>query len=120
MTFIKSHAEALGHFNLVYAGVDRISLPEERSYVVNNGALKGTMREAFSCQLNLAPNILIKLKRHHPQIVHAHFGRCGRAGLTLVRGLRFLLLIKFHGHDATMTREEALKTNRGREMLKKK
>jgi glycosyltransferase involved in cell wall biosynthesis len=123
MTFIKSQAEALENYYPVYAGahrVDGIPLPEERTYAVNDGTLRGTIREALFRQMNWAPTILKNLKRHHPQIVHAHFGTCGPAGLTLARGLRIPLLVTFHGHDATMNREEALKTYRGRELLNKK
>jgi glycosyltransferase involved in cell wall biosynthesis len=123
MTFIKSQAEALEYFNPVYAGahrVDGIPLPEERTYVVNEGTILGTIREAAFRQLNWAPAMLKNLKQHHPKIVHAHFGTCGPAGLTLARGLQVPLLVTFHGHDATMNREEALKTYRGRELLNKK
>ena len=123
MTFIKSQAEALERYCPIYCGAHRIKgipLPDDRTYILNEGTLLGTLYEAIFRQWGLAPLLVKKLKAHNPQVVHAHFGTCGPAGLSLARSLQVPLVVTFHGHDATMHTKEARRTIRGRELLRKK
>ena len=81
MTFVKSHAEALRRYNPVYAGahrVDGIPLPDDRTYVLNNGTPLGIVREAVFRKWGWAPGLVRKLRLHTPQVVHTHFGTAGK------------------------------------------
>lgn len=42
-----------------------------------------------------------RLRRHEPELVHAHFGPDGVAALPLARALSVPLVVTFHGYDAT-------------------
>lgn len=122
-TFIKSHAEALARYRPIYAGAHRVrgmSLPEDRTFVVNDGSFLGWVREAMFRQFGVAPRLINALRREHVGVVHAHFGTSGPAGLAMARPLDVPLVVTFHGHDATMTEHEARKTHRGRELIRKK
>ena len=123
MTFIKSQAESLRRHRPVYVGahrVDGIELPEGRSFVVNEGSILGTAREAVFRLLGQAPRLVGQLRRFRPVVVHAHFGTCGPAAMSLAEALNLPLVVTFHGQDATMTEAEARKTHRGRELYRKK
>ena len=123
MTFVKSHAEALTRYRPLYVGarrVDGIELPADRTYVLNDGTAFGMIREAMFRQWDWAPTLVRKLRAQGPQIVHAHFGTSGPAGLALANSLGVPLVVTFHGHDATMHATEATRSHRGRELLKKK
>jgi len=123
MTFIKSHAEALTKYIPVYAGSHRasgIELPDDRTYVLNEGTPAGYLREAIFRSRGWAPGLVRKLKSHGPQVVHVHFGTCGPAGMALADKLQIPLVVTFHGQDATKRREEAVKSHRGRELLRNK
>ncbi|MGH8249942.1 MAG: glycosyltransferase [Steroidobacteraceae bacterium] len=123
MTFIRSHAEALRSHVAVYAGAHRVAglaLPPERSVCVNEGGVFGVVAELLFRQMAIAPAFLRKLKRMAPVAVHAHFGDSGPAGLTIARALGVPLIITFHGRDATITDEQAARSWRGREFLKRR
>lgn len=123
MTFIKSHAEMLREFVPVYAGAHRVQgldLPPGRVEVVNQGPPLGKVREFAFRELAWAPGFMRRLRRFTPRIVHTHFGTAGPAGMTIARSLGVPHVITFHGKDATMPAEEAMRSRRGRDMLRKK
>lgn len=123
MTFIKSHAEALTKYTPVYAGSHRVHglpLPEDRTYTVNDGSPLGLAKEALFRKLYWAPGFFKQLRRHTPRLVHAHFGDCGPAGMAIADKLGVPLVVTFHGQDATQHQSQAIKSHRGRELIKKK
>ena len=123
MTFIHSHAEALVKHRAVYAGAHRVAgipLPDERSYVLNDGTLAGTVREGLYRRFGWGRRLAKCLAEHGPEVVHAHFGTSGPAAMRLARQLGVPLVVTFHGRDATMSEQQASKSLRGREMIRKK
>lgn len=123
MTFIKSHSEALSRYLPVYAGAHRVNglpLPDDRTYILNEGSRLGAIREAMFRGIGLAPGFVRKLRARRPKVVHAHFGTCGPAGLSLADALDVPLVVTFHGKDATTNEADAARTHRGREMLRGK
>lgn len=123
MTFIKSHAEALSRFTPIFVGshrVDGIPLPADRTYTVNDGSALGFVREALFRKLYWAPGFYRNLRKHDPRVVHAHFGDCGPAGMAIADKLGVPLVVTFHGQDATQHPSQAIKSHRGRELMKKK
>ena len=93
MTFIVSHAEALRRYQPVYAGAHRVPgglpLPDDRVVTVNRGGLTWARG-----------GVPVSTVRHWPggrratcggstrQLVHAHFGQSGPAGLGAGRRAR--------------------------------
>ena len=123
MTFIRSHAEALRRHVPVYAGAHRVeglALPPERTMCVNEGGIMGVTAEFLFRKMSIAPGFMQRLGGRAPVVVHTHFGDSGPAGLTIAKALRIPLIITFHGRDATITDEEAARTWRGREFLKRR
>ena len=123
MTFIKNQGEALQRYVALYAGSHRsvgIELPSDRTFVVNDGSLVGLVREAVFRQWGAAPSLIRKLSVLRPEVVHAHFGTSGPSGLAIAQALRVPLVVTFHGKDATMTVEEAMRSRRGREFVRHK
>lgn len=123
MTFIRSQGEALRRHTAVYAGShfsDGIKLPADRSFVVNDGSILGLGWEAVFRKFSRAPQLIRKLKPFKPAVVHAHFGTSGPSGMAIARALDAPLIVTFHGKDATMTTDEAMRSHRGRELLRRK
>jgi len=121
MTFILSHAEALERYRPVYAGSRRVpglALPDARVATANRGGLLGPLEEFMFRRFGMASRLADDLRRHKPGLVHAHFGQSGPAGLALADALGVPLIVTFHGQDATITREQAKRSWRGREYLR--
>ena len=109
-TFVLKQAEALRDFSPYYAGsrlVPGLSLPPERTSVVNRGGLLGKASEAAFKLRGSAPHLLRCLRKLNPALVHAHFGVDGVRALPLARALRVPLLVTYHGYDATVKDEYA-------------
>ncbi|MGF1604563.1 MAG: glycosyltransferase [Thermosynechococcaceae cyanobacterium] len=129
-TFIPMQGEGLKQFTPYYIGtrfVDGISLPPERTHVVNSGGIIGTCAEVLFKQWGTSPKLVRYLQQLNPALVHAHFGVCGTLALPLVTALNLPLIVTFHGLDATMTdqyaRRHSLSTRvylRRREALKRR
>ncbi|MGB3652517.1 MAG: glycosyltransferase [Rivularia sp. (in: cyanobacteria)] len=128
-TFVRAQAEGLKHFTPYYVGcrlVNGLSLPPERTFLVNKGKLIGKAKEGIFKLFGVAPQLFRQVQQLHPAIVHAHFGVCGALALPLIRNLQVPLIVTFHGIDATMTDEYARKDSlstriylRRRESLKR-
>lgn len=109
-TFVRSQAEALERFIPYYGGSRRVpglSLPEERTLVVNQGGLLGKTSEVSYKLWGLAPAFFRRIRKLNPVLIHAHFGPDGARVLPLVRDLALPLIVTFHGYDATMKDEYA-------------
>ena len=122
MTFIVSHADALCRYRPVYAGAHRVPgglpLPEDRVVSINRGGWRGRAEEFLFRRFGTARRAVRDLQRFDPQLVHAHFGLSGPAGLALADALGVPMIVTYHGQDATITREEARRSFRGREYLR--
>lgn len=111
-TFVLSQPEALEHFTPYFVGcnrVDGLTLPENRSHVINQGGPFGSVRQTAYRLFGIAPGLVRELRRLNPVLIHAHFGVDSVAGLILARRLKIPLVVTFHGYDATMKAEYARK-----------
>lgn len=128
-TFIKSQAEGLKKFTPYYVGarlVNGLTVPQDRTIIVNQGKYFGNIAELLFKQIGFAPKFYQELKMIDPQLIHAHFGVCGTLALPIAKKLNIPLIVTFHGFDASMTDEYARKDSittrvylRRREELKK-
>ena len=109
-TFVSAQAEALRGFVPYYVGSRRVqglSLPKERTLVVNRGGITGMVGEACHQILGWEPAFARRVRALNPVLVHAHFGPDGVRALPLARFLRLPLLVTFHGYDVTIKDEHA-------------
>lgn len=128
-TFIRAQGESLQQFTPYYVGSRRVkglSLPSNRTLVVNQGGLLGTAEEGLFKLLGTAPRFYQKVRQLNPVLIHAHFGVCGALALPLARSLKIPMIVTFYGLDATMKDEYAQRASishrvylRRRESLKK-
>jgi colanic acid/amylovoran biosynthesis glycosyltransferase len=105
-TFIRAQAEALSEFEPVYAGSRRVrglNLPEQRTYIINQGNLSGRLHEITFKLFGFAPNLAEQLGMLNPVLLHAHHAANGLRALPLARTLGVPLIVTFHGSDATVT-----------------
>jgi colanic acid/amylovoran biosynthesis glycosyltransferase len=127
-TFVLAQSESLRHFLPHYLGsryVPGLSLPADRTLVVNQGGIVGKVREASYQLWGWEPAFMRRVRKLNPILIHAHFGPDGVRALPLARALRVPLLVTFHGYDATVKDEYARRSFyshrvyiRRREMLK--
>ena len=128
-TFIRAQGEGLQQFTPYYVGsrlVKGLSLPSDRTFVVNRGGSVGAAKEVLFKQLGTAPSLYHQLQQIQPALIHAHFGVCGALALPLVRTLKLPLVVTFYGLDATMKDDYARRNSittrvylRRREALKR-
>ncbi|CCN69932.1 glycosyltransferase [Vibrio nigripulchritudo] len=101
-TFIRSQGEALKHFKAQYVGSDKVaqglSLPSERTHIVQSGVLGAVTDKLFKLGLVL-PNLLRRMRKLEPELIHAHFGPNGLTALSLAEKLGAPLVVTFHGFD---------------------
>ncbi|WP_166238562.1 glycosyltransferase [Paenibacillus turpanensis] len=112
-TFIREQGERLTQFSPLYVGLRNdkgISLPKEKTYIVNDGSTYGKMKQIAFKAIQADLGIAKTLKRHKPRLIHAHFGPDGLTVLPLAEKLSIPLLVTFHGYDATVYDEYALKS----------
>lgn len=109
-TFILAQGEGLQQFVPYYVGsrlVKGLSLPSQRTIVVNQGKLLGAAEEALFKVLGFAPRLYQKVQQISPALIHAHFGVCGTLALPVAKLLNVPLIVTFHGLDATMSDQYA-------------
>lgn len=109
-TFIRLQGESLTQFTPHYMGtrlVKGVSLPPDRTQVVNQGGILGAATEVAFKLWGRSPQLAQYLARLRPSLVHAHFGVCGALILPLVTAWRLPLIVTFHGLDATMSDQYA-------------
>ncbi|MCC5634377.1 glycosyltransferase [Nostoc sp. CHAB 5844] len=111
-TFIRSQGESLCNFTPHYVGarlVKGLTLPSERSLVINKGNLVGSVQEVIFKLYGFSPKLYQQVKQLNPVLLHAHFGVCGALALPLAQSLNLPMIVTFHGLDATMKDEYALR-----------
>jgi glycosyltransferase involved in cell wall biosynthesis len=128
-TFIRAQGEGLHKFTPYYVGsrlVKGLSLPSERTFVVNQGGTLGAAQEILFKFLGSAPKLYQQVQQLNPVLIHAHFGLNGALALPLARTFKLPLVVTFHGSDATTKDEYVRKTSishriyfRRREALKR-
>lgn len=109
-TFIRTQAEGIKQFTPYYLGarfVNGLTLPRERSLVVNSGGTLGAVQEVLFKSFGFAPQFYQKVRQLNPALIHAHFGPCGALALPLAQTLKLPLIVTYHGFDAMMTDEYA-------------
>lgn len=107
-TFVRSQAEALQSFVPYYVGSQRVhglSLPEERTIVIDRGGALGKTSQVCYKLSGFAPNFFRQIRKLNPALIHAHFGPDGLTALPLAKKLAVPLLVTFHGYDITMKDE---------------
>jgi colanic acid/amylovoran biosynthesis glycosyltransferase len=115
-TFIRNQALALRRYTAVFAGelqVPGLDLPADRVLV---GAPGPRWRRAARRRLlgtDPAQRLADACRARGVELVHAHFGSDGVAGLELARRLGVPLIITFHGFDATVSDEAMLAAGSG-------
>jgi colanic acid/amylovoran biosynthesis glycosyltransferase len=115
-TFIRAQTNALSQFEPVYAGSRRVAgldLPQDRTYTINHGHVKGRLEEVAFKLFGLAPSLAAALGALNPVLLHAHYAGNGLRVLPLAKKLRVPLIVTFHGSDATLTDLRYYKANFG-------
>lgn len=109
-TFIRAQGEQLQEFTPYYVGsrlIEGLSLPPERTLVVNRGGVWGATQEVLFKVSGFAPNLYRQVRQLQPATIHAQFGLSGALALPLARDLKVPLLVHFRGADATVKEEYA-------------
>lgn len=113
-TFIRAQGEGLHKFTPYYVGsrqVKGLSLPFDRTFVVNQGGTLGAAQEILFKFLGSAPKLYQQVQQLNPVLIHAHFGLNGALALPLARTFKLPLVVTFHGSDATTKDEYVRKTS---------
>ena len=109
-TFVRAQAESLQTFTAYYAGcrrVEGLSLPPERTLVINGGGAIGVMRELAFKLAGAAPNFYRKIHQLDPALIHAQFGLSGILIMPLVQQLQIPFIVHYRGADATVDPHQA-------------
>lgn len=109
-TFVRAQAESLEAFTAYYAGsrrVEGLDLPEERSFVINQGGQSGRMRELMFKLTGLDSAFYQQIHQVNPVLVHAQFGLSGVLLMPLMRSLKVPLIVHYRGADATVDAKQA-------------
>jgi glycosyltransferase involved in cell wall biosynthesis len=109
-TFVRAQAESLEAFTSYYAGCRRVaglSLPPERTFVVNAGGKLGALQEMTFKLTGVAPNFYHQVQQINPVLLHAQFGLSGVLVMPLVDALRIPFIVHYRGADATINPKQA-------------
>jgi glycosyltransferase involved in cell wall biosynthesis len=109
-TFVRDPAEKLKRFTPYYIGSRRIrglALPEDRTWVVNQGGLSGALKESHFKLLGYSPSLYQIIKKINPELIHAQFGLSGALILPIMRSLNIPLIVHYRGADATSTKSSS-------------
>ncbi len=81
----------------------RISLPNDRMFLINTGNKHGWLREfGFKVFGWIPPDVLHWIQERSPSLIHAHFGPDGLISIPIAEKLQLPLIVTFHGRDATL------------------
>ena len=101
-TFVRAHAQSLARYRPLIVGLeDKGNVPPE-------------LRDSLYLRSRFGPisGLVERLRRHRPQLVHAHFATDGLAALRLSRALGVPLVTTLHGYDITRSRGRMLASGR--------
>jgi colanic acid/amylovoran biosynthesis glycosyltransferase len=104
-TFIPAQVGALDRFAAVYVGTRRepgLALAASTNCLGEGDRFSPLWKTLFKTTGQIPPGWLDRLRRHQPQLIHAHFGPDGTFALPLARALDIPLVVTFHGYDATL------------------
>ncbi len=108
-TFIPAQVDSLDRFAAVYVGTRResgVTLSGSTEILGDGDRFSPLWKTLFKTMSDttgqLPPGWIDRLRRHQPQLIHAHFGPDGTFALPLARALDIPLVVTFHGYDATM------------------
>lgn len=120
-TFIVAQAAAMRRFSPFFVGWRRmagIDVPRNESWTIDDGGLRGKLRELRFRYLGPTAEQLRRLRARAPRLVYAHFAPDGYAALQLAERLGVPLVTALHGYDVTMTDQAIGQTRLGREYLR--
>jgi colanic acid/amylovoran biosynthesis glycosyltransferase len=120
-TFIVAQAAAMRRFSPFYVGWRRmagIDVPQDISWTVDSGGLRGRLRELRFRYLGPTRTEVARLRARSPRLVYAHFAPDGYAAMQLAENLGVPLVTALHGYDVTISDEAMGKTRLGREYLR--
>lgn len=113
-TFVRAQTENLAAFQGYYAGCRRVaglSLPAERTLVVNGGGAVGRLREMTFKLTGRDPRFFQQVRQMDPVLMHAQFGLSGVLVMPLVQALQIPLIVHYRGADATVDPYQARYTS---------
>ncbi len=119
-TFIVAQAVAMQRFTPFFVGWRKmagIDLPENKSWTVGDGGLRGKLRELRFRYLGPTREQVAQLRARAPRLVYAHFAPDGYAAMQLAEELGVPLVTALHGYDVTMSDQAMGATRLGREYL---
>ncbi len=119
-TFIVAQAAAMRRFSPFFVGWRRmagIELPEQTSWTVDGGGLRGKLRELRFRYVGPTREQVARLQARSPRLVYAHFAPDGHAAMQLAEQLGVPLVTALHGYDVTMSDKAIGATRLGREYL---
>jgi colanic acid/amylovoran biosynthesis glycosyltransferase len=104
-TFIRSQAESLQRHTPYYTGSKLLldlSLPEERTIVINKGRSPAKFAELYSKFIRFPSEYVHRLHQLNPVLIHSHFGQNGVIANSIANILRIPLIVTYHGYDITV------------------
>jgi colanic acid/amylovoran biosynthesis glycosyltransferase len=119
-TFIAAQAVAMRRFSPFFVGwrkITGISLPANTSWTVDDGGLRGRLRELRFRYAGPTHKQLAWLRARAPRLVYAHFAPDGFAAMQLAEQLGVPLVTALHGYDVTMSDDVMSRTRLGRAYL---
>src|ERR1700733_6170640 len=120
-TFIVAQAAAMRRFTPFFVGWRRtagLALPDETSWTVDGGGLRGKLRELRFRYMGPTRDQLARLRARSPRLVYAHFAPDGYAAMELAEQLGVPLVTALHGYDVTISDEAMSRTRLGRAYLR--
>jgi colanic acid/amylovoran biosynthesis glycosyltransferase len=120
-TFIAAQAVAMRRFAPFFVGWRKtpgIDLPQDASWTVDDGSLRGRLRELRFRYVGPTREQVARLRALAPRLVYAHFAPDGYAAMQLADRLGVPLVTALHGYDVTMSDKAMGATRLGREYLR--
>jgi len=120
-TFIVAQAAAMRRFSPFFVGWRKmagIELPQGLSWTVDDGGLRGRLRELRFRYAGPTREEVGRLRARAPRLLYAHFAPDGYASMVLAERLQVPLVTALHGYDVTMSDRAIAATRLGREYLR--
>jgi colanic acid/amylovoran biosynthesis glycosyltransferase len=119
-TFIAAQAVAMRRFSPFFVGwrtTPGIDLPENTTWTVDDGGLRGRLRELRFRYAGPTRRQVARLRARAPRLVYAHFAPDAYAAMQLAEKLGVPLVTALHGYDVTISDEAMSRTRLGRAYL---